>query len=200
MAIAFARDQRHPQAHPRHAAAAVAYFGGRILQSIVVAAILVVIVLAFGVVFYSVDLPTSKLPAFILALVVGAGALCALGLAISCLVPNEDAAPPVVNGSILPLMFISNIFFSTENAPGWLKTVADFFPLSHLSTALHESFNPFTSGSGIAWTDLLVVAVWGLGRRRRAFFAAAVHLGAEAVFRAAGVQSGAAMARSSRDG
>jgi ABC-2 type transport system permease protein len=140
----------------------VAYFAGRILQAITVALVLVVIVLAFGVIFYGVDLPGSKLPAFILALIVGSGTLCALGLAISVVVPNEDAAPPVVNGSILPLLFISDIFFSTQNAPSWLKTFADFFPLSHLARALHQAFNPYVGGSGFAWKDLAIVALWGV--------------------------------------
>jgi len=140
----------------------VSYFSGRIIQAIVVALILVALVFAFGYVFYSVDLPTSKLPAFIVALVVGAGALCALGLAVSVIVPNEDAAPAVVNGTILPLLFISDVFFSTENAPDWLKTFANLFPLNHLATALHQAFNPNLSGGGFAWRDLAVVAAWGV--------------------------------------
>jgi ABC-2 type transport system permease protein len=140
----------------------ISYFGGRILQSVGVALLLVVIVLAFGIVFYGVDLPLEKLPAFILALVVGSAALCALGLAISVVVPNEDAAPAVVNASILPLLFISNVFFSTEGAPNWLTALANLFPLNHLANALHEAFNPYTSGAGIAWGDLGVVLVWGI--------------------------------------
>jgi ABC-2 type transport system permease protein len=140
----------------------VSYFAGRILQSIAVAMILVGIVLAFGVIFYSVDLPTDKLPAFLLALVVGAGALCALGMSVSTIVPNEDAAPPVVNGTVLPLLFISDVFFSTQNAPDWLTTFASIFPLRHLSIALHQAFNPFLGGSGIAWGHLAIVAVWGV--------------------------------------
>jgi ABC-2 type transport system permease protein len=141
----------------------LSYFGGRILQSISVALLLVAIVLGFGAVFYSVDPPTDKLPAFLLALVVGSASLCALGLAVSVIVPNEDAAPAVVNASILPLLFISNVFFSTEQAPDWLTTFASFFPISHLATALHQSFNPYVTGSGFAWRDLAIVAVWGIG-------------------------------------
>ena len=142
----------------------MAYLGGRILQAIWVAIVLVVLVLAIGVVFYSVDLPGDKMPAFILSLVVGAASFCALGMALAAAVPNEDAAPAVINGSILPLLFISNVFIPTSSAPGWLNDFASLFPVVHLANALHASFNPFVTGNGFEWKDLAVMLAWcGIG-------------------------------------
>ncbi|HEU0075585.1 MAG TPA: ABC transporter permease [Dehalococcoidia bacterium] len=137
-----------------------AYLGGRILQAIWVAVVLVVLVLAIGVIFYGVDLPGERMPAFIVSLMVGAACFCALGMALSAAVPNEDAAPAVINGSILPLLFISNVFIPTSNAPGWLNDFASLLPVVHLANALHASFNPFVSGSGFEWKDLAVMATW----------------------------------------
>jgi ABC-2 type transport system permease protein len=141
-----------------------AYLGGRILQAVWVAIVLVVLVLAIGVIFYGVDLPGEKMPAFIVSLIVGAATFCALGMALAAAVPNEDAAPAVINGSILPLMFISNVFIPTSSAPDWLNDFASIFPVVHLANALHASFNPFIAGNGFEWKDLAVMLIWcGIG-------------------------------------
>ena len=87
-----------------------AYLAGRIGHAILVALLLVVIVVAFGVVLYGVDLQSEKLPAMAVAILVGAGAFCALGMAMTAFIPNADAAPAVVNAVILPLLFISDVF------------------------------------------------------------------------------------------
>jgi ABC-2 type transport system permease protein len=124
--------------------------------------LLVVIVLGAGALFYSVDLPSDKLPAMIIALLIGAAAFCSLGLAITAFIPNADAAPAIVNASILPLLFISNIFYSSASAPGWLNAIADVFPVKHFADALLATFNPHRAGSGFMGWDLLILAVWGI--------------------------------------
>ena len=41
---------------------------------------------------------------------VGSLSFAALALALTCVIPNADAAPPIVNAAILPLLFLSGIF------------------------------------------------------------------------------------------
>jgi ABC-2 type transport system permease protein len=36
------------------------------------------------------------------------------------------------------------------------------FPVQHLSDGLHNAFNPATRGIGLVWTDLGVLALWGV--------------------------------------
>lgn len=138
------------------------FLGGRILHAVFVAILLVLIVLAAGVLFYDVTPPDNTIVAFVVMLVVGAATFCALGVAVTALVPNQDAAPPLVNFSILPLLFISDIFIPTEDAPEWLTFVADLFPVRHYSQAILATFDPARSGSGLEWDDLAVVAAWGV--------------------------------------
>ncbi len=133
---------------------------GRLAIAIVVAAILVVIMLGAGALFYGVTLPTNTLPAFLVTLVLGAATFCALGLAVASIVPNADAAPAIVNVSILPLMFISDIFIRMEDSPAWVTIVADIFPVRHFAQAMHTSFNPFETGAGFEPLHLLVMAAW----------------------------------------
>jgi ABC-2 type transport system permease protein len=114
-----------------------------------------------GKLLYGVTLPGSTLPGVVIALAVGAGSFCVMGIAASAAIPNEDSAPPMVNAVILPLYFISGVFFDVKDAPNWLTDLADVFPVKHLAEALLKAFDPRTTGAGIAWGDLAVVAAWG---------------------------------------
>jgi ABC-2 type transport system permease protein len=109
-----------------------------------------------------VDVPTSTMPAFIVTVAVGAATFAALAFAVVAFVPNAEAAPAVVNATILPLLFISDVFIPMEGAPAWLSDVASVFPVLHLSEALQVAFNPFETGSGFRPGALLVMAVWGV--------------------------------------
>ncbi len=136
---------------------------GRVGYLTLVMVLLSVLVVAFGRVFYDVSVPTTTLPAIFLTLIVGAAAFSALGIAVVAIIPNADAAPAVVNATVLPLLFISDVFIPPNtDTPQWVEWVANIFPVRHLSIALQTGFNPFESGAGFEWGHLAVVAVWGV--------------------------------------
>jgi ABC-2 type transport system permease protein len=139
-----------------------AFMFARITHAVMIAVFLVAICAAFGGVFYHATLPTKTLPAFLLTLVVGAASFSALGVAITSVIPNSDAAPAVVNASVLPLLFISNVFIPLQNPPAWLDLVSKIFPIRHFADALVGSFFQL-SGSGLQTNDLLVIGAWGIG-------------------------------------
>jgi ABC-2 type transport system permease protein len=138
-----------------------AYLAARVIHALIVSIILVVITVAFGVAFYHADIPSGVgLLQFLAVLGVGAMSFAALGLALTSIIPNADASPPIVNASILPLLFLSGTFFPIgEHAPAWVKQVGRIFPVKHFTDAMLASFygKPFT----FAWSDVLVIAVWG---------------------------------------
>jgi ABC-2 type transport system permease protein len=127
-----------------------------------VALLLVVIVAAFGAVFYGVPVPWAQLPALLVTLLLGAATFCALGLAVSAFVPNADAAPAVVNAAILPLLFISNVFFPLQNAPEWINVVSEIFPVRHFADAMLRIYDVNTLAAGFSNGDLAVMAIWGV--------------------------------------
>ncbi|HEY2666927.1 MAG TPA: ABC transporter permease, partial [Actinomycetota bacterium] len=100
--------------------------------------------------------------AAIVTFLLGTATFAALGMAVSCLVPNSDAAPAIANIVALPMVFISGVFFPLQGAPAWLVKIADFLPLIHLVRAFIATFDPFTRGSGFAPHELLPVALWGI--------------------------------------
>jgi ABC-2 type transport system permease protein len=138
-----------------------AFMFGRIAHSILVAILLVIIVAAFGAAFYDAEVPTRTLPAFLVTIAVGAASFAALGLAITAVIPNADASPAIVNASILPLLFLSDIFIPIQNPDAWYVKLAEFFPVLHFAKAMQAAyFQPV--GSGFSGGHLLVIAAWGL--------------------------------------
>jgi ABC-2 type transport system permease protein len=147
------------------------YLFARVVHSMLVALILVVITLVFGKLAYGTDLPTGgQLLAFLATLVVGSLSFAAMALALTALIPNAEAAPPIVNATILPLLFISGVFIPlTDRAPAWITTVGNIFPVKHFADAMRAGYlgNVTLQGTGVRafpfdWSDLAVVAAWGL--------------------------------------
>jgi ABC-2 type transport system permease protein len=123
--------------------------------------VLVIIIAIIGRVAYGVHLPGSTLPAFFLAVVVGSATFCCLAFAAASFIRNEDSAQPIIQAIILPLYFISGVFVPKDQLSSTLRNVASVFPVSHLDNALFKAFDPATTGSGIAVSDLLILALWG---------------------------------------
>jgi ABC-2 type transport system permease protein len=150
------------------------YLAARVIHSMIIAFILVAITVAFGIVFYSADVPTGvPLLQFILILIVGGLSFAALALALTTVIPNADASPAVVNASILPLLFLSGIFIPLgDDAPEWITAVSNIFPVRHFFDAMADGFLgniTVSTPTGAVraypfeWSDVVIVAVWGVG-------------------------------------
>ena len=162
MSVSLARDQGLLKRTRGTPLPAWAFLFGRVVHMILTMILLVAIVIAAGALFYDVDVPTDTMPAFLVAVVVGAAAFSSLALATTAAIPNADASPAVVNAITLPLLFISDVFIPPGEAPDWLITIADLFPIKHLSLALQTAVNPFETGSGFELAHLAVMAAWGV--------------------------------------
>ena len=146
-----------------------AYMSARVLHAMVVGAILVVITLVFGRIAYDSPFPSGgPLFEFTVTFLVGSLAFAALALALTAVIPNAEAAPPIVNAAILPLLFLSGIFIPLDDeAPQWISTVAEIFPVKHFADAMRAGFlgNLEVSGQRVFafdWVDVAIVAAWGL--------------------------------------
>jgi ABC-2 type transport system permease protein len=137
-----------------------AFLGARMLHALLVGILLVVITAGFGRLLYSASIPTGlTLLRFLVMLLVGAASFCALGFAITAVIPNADAAPAIVNASILPLLFLSGVFIPLgSNAPAWIVWIARIFPVWHFAKGMQAGF----LGTAFSWTDVVIVAAWVL--------------------------------------
>ena len=96
--------------------------------------------------------------------------LCVLGLIVfmgfgfivSGLAKNESVIPPFVNLITLPQFLLSGTFFTTDAFPGWLKSIADVLPLTHLNDAMRN-----IAFEGVHLIDcykqIAVLGIWGIG-------------------------------------
>jgi ABC-2 type transport system permease protein len=133
------------------------YLTARVLHATFVGFLLVAITVVFGRIVYGARIPgATDLLLFVLTLLVGAGCFAAIGLAVSGIVPNEDAGPPIVNAIILPLLFLSGIFIASNNTPGWVSFIGRVFPVKHLVDAMRASY----LGATFHWSDIVVMAIW----------------------------------------
>jgi ABC-2 type transport system permease protein len=98
---------------------------------------------------------------FVMTLLVGAACFSALGLAVSGMIPNAEAGPPIVNAIILPLLFLSGVFIPFDNStPSWVEVVGNIFPVRHLVDAMRDSYLGLTSV--FSWSDVGVMAIWAV--------------------------------------
>lgn len=137
------------------------YLAARMLHAVAIAILLVLVCLVFGILLYDAELAASSIPAFVVTLAVGAACFAALGLAVTTIVPNADSAPAIVNATILPLLFVSDVFIPLQDPPAWLDTVGKIFPVRHFSEAMQQVFFPPAGSSGFRWSALGVLLVWG---------------------------------------
>jgi ABC-2 type transport system permease protein len=137
-----------------------AYVAGRVGSTAAISAIMAVVMLMVGRVFYGVHLRAEAVPAVVAAVLLGAATFAALGMAAVMIIPNAEAAPVVANVLILPLTFISGIWYPLTGAPTWVLDVAKIFPVERLANILHTAFDPLNHGSAFAGNDFLVLGIW----------------------------------------
>jgi ABC-2 type transport system permease protein len=133
-----------------------AYLAGLLGSAALNAFIQVIVVVAIGNVFYGVEWP--QYPLMLLGFTaLGVVCFASLGVAFSHLIPNEDAAPAYTNAVFLPVIFISGVFYSSDDLPEALKAIAEALPLKHLIDGLSDAI---VGGGGGSGTAALVVAGW----------------------------------------
>ena len=137
------------------------FIAGRVGNSIVVSLVMVALVAAIGALLYGVSVPWSRSGEVVVTIVVGATSFSALGIALSGLIPSQDAAAPITQLIALPLYFISGIFIPQNEIPSGILHFASVFPLRPLFECFFAAWVP--SAASFDWGHLAVVAAWGVG-------------------------------------
>jgi ABC-2 type transport system permease protein len=137
-----------------------AYVAARIGSTVVIMAAMTVIVLVLGTTVWGLDFRAAALPGLLLTLVLGTAAFTTLGIGVTRFVPNAEAAPVIINLFVLPLTFISSIWFPTDTLPKWLRDVAGIFPIKALAEGLQYVFDPRHSGAGVSGWAIRNLAIW----------------------------------------
>lgn len=137
------------------------FIASQSVAAMVVSMVMSVIVIAVGRLLFDVAVNSKGIVSLVITILIGAASFAALGLAMTTIIPSEDAAPAVTNAIALPLYFISDIFIITEGDLGIISTIGNLFPVKHLGSALTESFDPFATSAPWPVTHWLVILAWG---------------------------------------
>ena len=138
------------------------YMLGQVLAAFVVVAFMTVLVVFVGRLLFGVVYNWDTTLVFAVTVLLGAMAFSGLGLAVTTIIPNNDAAPAITNAVVLPLYFISDVFLDSDGTPDFLQTLGDIFPVKPLVEALQPSFNPFLDTSSTPWSQWAIIAAWGV--------------------------------------
>lgn len=135
-------------------------FAAIVLNSLIISALEVIILLTIGKLAFHVELPAHPLP-FVLAILVGVACFSALGVATSSVVPNQQAAGPVISIAFFVLLFLSGLWYPLK-AGSTMAEFSGWFPVRHLITAVFAPFDTRPGASPYAWRDVAVMAIWGV--------------------------------------
>ncbi|MGI9595939.1 MAG: ABC transporter permease [Acidimicrobiales bacterium] len=138
------------------------FIAAQAIAGFAISAVMTVVIIVVGRVLFGVSINLSGVPSLVLTVLIGAASFAMIGLALTTIIPSEDAAPAVTNAIMLPLYFVSDVFISGDQVPGWVQTVGNIFPVRHMSLALQESFDPFSDATPWPWNHWLVIALWGV--------------------------------------
>jgi len=168
MSIAFERERftlKRLRGTPMPAAA---YFIGKIIQVVVAALAEVAVLLAIGLAFYHLRLPSS-LPAwwtFAWVFVLGVAGCSLLGIAASSVVRSAARnGVAVITLPFVVLQFISGVYVPFFLVPSWLRDIASVFPLEWMCRGMRSVFVPqaVSLEPGHSWQHgqtALVLSAW----------------------------------------
>ena len=139
-----------------------AYVAARIGSTLMIVGAITALTLILGGDRVRGDAPRADAPGLIVTLVLGTAAFTTLGIGMTRFIPNAETAPVIINLVVLPLTFISNIWFPADNMPSALNTIAKIFPIRALADGLQYAFDPRTTGAGLNGHDVRTLAVWAV--------------------------------------
>jgi ABC-2 type transport system permease protein len=134
------------------------FVSAQVSQRLVIAVLQAIVLLGAGRLLFGLR-TSGTAAAMAFFIVLGALMFVAMGYLVSGFAKTAESAQPLVGAIQFPMLFLSGIFFPIEAAPGFLQSIARFFPLTYLGDALRQvavnasPLNPL-------WLDTLVMLGW----------------------------------------
>jgi len=138
---------------------AATYIAAMLTSTLVVFVAQAVSLFVIGRIFYGTPFP-SAIGSLVLAVVLGAAAFAALGVATASLIRSAEGSSAVVNFILLPMAFLTGSFGPTRHYPAFLRAIGDVLPLKYFIEIVNAVY---LRGHGI-WTQPVaigVLAAWG---------------------------------------
>lgn len=102
----------------------------------------------------------------LLITLLGGLSMIAVGLLVACRTANEELAGGLLNVATWPMLFMSEVWFTLDDAPAWMQSVSNLMPLTHIVKALRAVM---IEGSSLAevshhllWLAVMTAVALGL--------------------------------------
>lgn len=146
----------------------VSYFLGKVGMVLVTALVQLALLLAVARIGFGVALPTdgTHLVRFVWVFLLSILMATVLGIGISGIPRTGRSASAVIVPILLVLQFVSGVYFTFTDLPGWLQDVAGVFPVKWVAQGMRSVFLPerfAAAEQGGAWdlgTTALVLLAW----------------------------------------
>jgi ABC-2 type transport system permease protein len=131
-----------------------------IASTVVVFAVEAAALIVIARVLFDVPLPEQWL-SLVLAVLLGALAFAALGIALSGYIRSGEGSSAVVNAIYLPMAFLAGAFWTPHAYPRFLEVIAEILPLTYFIRLMRDVvLRDETIWS--SWESAAVVAAWGI--------------------------------------
>jgi len=87
----------------------------------------------------------------------GTISIISLGLIVAARIASEELAHGVLNFFTWPMMFLSEVWFSLEGAPLWLKNFSNILPLTHVTNGLRKIMNEGATLSMLGYESFILI-------------------------------------------
>jgi ABC-2 type transport system permease protein len=128
----------------------------RLIVSIVQAALFIIL----GVLLFQVQIIGSYW-LILLLVIIGSIMFLGLGFTVSGLAKTTDAVPAIANLIVFPMLFLGGVFFSIENMPNWLQSIAHVLPLTYFSTGLRDVMNKGAGFTNVL-PNIMIMLIWAV--------------------------------------
>jgi ABC-2 type transport system permease protein len=136
---------------------------GRVLRDVVVILVQGALLSVVAVSFFGLEAAIESLIVGVVVIGLLGGAFSALSYGAALKLKSEDSFAPVINGLILPVLLLSGILLPMTLAPGWLQTVADVNPLTHIVDGIRAMYRGEMGSSEALLGSVLTVGLLVVG-------------------------------------
>lgn len=136
------------------------FISARILSQLAVAVVQTSLLLLLGMLLFDLQVDGNLFSVYVVV-IIGSLAFLSLGFVISSFARNQEAADALANAIVVPMLFLSGVFFPIDAAPQWLRPITQLMPLRYLVDAMR---GVMVEGASLAseWQNLLVLLATGL--------------------------------------
>lgn len=113
------------------------FIAARIISQVVIIVVQALILMLLGMLLFDLRID-GQLINVVVMVVFGAVAFLSLGFVISSFARNAEAAASLANAITFPMLFLSGVFFSVDDAPSWLQPFTRLMPLRYLADGLRD--------------------------------------------------------------